>query len=178
MGRMAALLVLVSVAAGCGAPGVVGAPGAPAQGPEAPAQVAETAPLPGGDGWSSYDAPSGPKLVYRDQDLAVMELDCRAAAGTLAVSGALGLAQNAPSGADAAVAFAGRRFAGRTTSVEVAGHSLALTVPLTGDLLGAMGRADAARLIQGDAFMETSAGGGAQLAAFARACGARSQAAN
>lgn len=167
---IAAALLVAGLVSGCGAPGEA-VPAAPAEAPTAPAQVPENAPLPGGDGWSSYDALTGPKLVYRDQDMALMQLACLADSKDLIVSGALGLTEVAGAGEPAAVAFAGDRFAGQTVIVESTGHTVALSVPITADLLSAIATSDTARLIKGESFMDTAPGGGAALAGFARACG-------
>jgi hypothetical protein len=165
------ICAILVVVAGCGGPPAGGAPAAPAEAAQGLDNVANTDPLPGADGWSSYAAATGPALVYRDQDAALMELSCIADAGLLGVSGALG-GSPPPSrpGETAAIAFAGKRFSGAIEPAQIAGHSVAITVPLTADLVRAMRTADTARLIRGGAFIDTNPGGGAQLAGFARMC--------
>ncbi len=164
------LCAIMAVLAGCDGPPVGGPPAAPAEAASAPERPANTDPLPGADGWSSYDTPTGPSIVYRDQDAALMELSCIAEARILAVSGALGAASPSRPGETAAIAFAGKRFSGASEPARIPGHTVAIAVPLTADLVRAMRTSDTVRLMTGGAFIDTDPGGGGQLAVFARTC--------
>lgn len=50
--------------------------------------------------------------------------------------------------------------------------TMSMTVPVTKDVLAAFGTADTARIVVGDTFVETEAGGGPHMKTFAAACGA------
>lgn len=142
----------------------------PAEQPQAPPQAAqETVVAP--TEWLDADGVSATAVIYREKGLDLFSLTCLGESKQLVASATVMLEMPAPEGQQASVFLGTDEFKGKTTLVEVTGHTVAVSTPVTADLLSALASAETIQVVLGEASAEGGPGAGAAMKRLATNCG-------